>query len=98
MTTDAQRAANHRNALLSTGPRTARGREIASQNARKHGMRAVREEVIRSAGYTFEERKRKWVGDLDPRNDREEFIANQQFIIAAEIERVQAAAAERIQS
>jgi hypothetical protein len=98
MTTESQRSANHRNALLSTGPRTARGRMVSSQNARKHGMRAAREEVMRAVGYSFEERKRKWVGGLDPRNDREEFIANQQFMMASEVERVQAAAFERIRS
>jgi hypothetical protein len=66
-TSEAQRLANQRNGLLSTGPRTAQGRMIASQNARKHGMRAVREDVMRTAGFSFEERKRKWMGDLDRR-------------------------------
>jgi hypothetical protein len=38
MTTDRQIAANRANARASTGPRTARGKTRASQNARSHGM------------------------------------------------------------
>ena len=40
MTTDAQRQANARNALASTGPRTAEGLEKTSQNALVHGLHA----------------------------------------------------------
>lgn len=38
MTSAARIAANRRNALRSTGPRTAAGKMRASQNARKHGL------------------------------------------------------------
>lgn len=40
MTTDAQRAANRRNAQQSTGPKTGRGKAMAAQNALRHGLRA----------------------------------------------------------
>jgi len=38
---DARRAANRRNALRSTGPRTEEGKEVARRNALKHGLTAV---------------------------------------------------------
>jgi hypothetical protein len=38
MTSAAQRAANRRNAKLSTGPRTAAGKIRASRSALKHGL------------------------------------------------------------
>ena len=98
MASDAQISANQRNSLLSTGPRTERGRRISSQNARKHGMRAAREKAMLEAGLTYEERRRKWVAGLDPRNDREEFLANQQFVMAHEIERIGEVLAERVTS
>ena len=39
MATEAQIAANRRNAAKSTGPKTKRGRAASSQNARRHGLR-----------------------------------------------------------
>jgi hypothetical protein len=40
MTTEAQVAANRLNAQKSTGPRTAEGKAVVTQNALKHGLRA----------------------------------------------------------
>lgn len=40
MTTDAQRAANRRNAQKSTGPKSERGKETVARNALRHGLRA----------------------------------------------------------
>src|SRR6266404_3622401 len=42
MATPAQIAANRRNALLSTGPRTARGKYFSSRNRLRHGLRSRR--------------------------------------------------------
>jgi hypothetical protein len=36
--TERQKSANRRNAALSTGPKTANGKAIASANARSHGI------------------------------------------------------------
>ena len=41
MATDAQIAANQRNALKSTGPKTRAGKQMSSVNARRHGMHSV---------------------------------------------------------
>ncbi|MHC4301121.1 MAG: hypothetical protein ACYS7Y_27940 [Planctomycetota bacterium] len=46
MATKAQIAANRRNSRKSTGPRTAEGKEAASQNAFKHGL-FVKKDVVR---------------------------------------------------
>ena len=46
MATEAQVVANRRNAGKSTGPRTAEGKAVVSQNAVKHGLLA-RQDVIR---------------------------------------------------
>jgi len=40
MASAAQIAANRRNALKSTGPKTARGRAVAARNALQHGLRS----------------------------------------------------------
>lgn len=40
MTTDAQRAANRRNAEHSTGPKSARGKAAVAKNGLRHGLRA----------------------------------------------------------
>ncbi|MEJ2648571.1 MAG: hypothetical protein P8016_09220 [Sedimentisphaerales bacterium] len=47
MTTEAQIKANRENAKKSTGPRTARGKEVVSQNALKHGL-CAKKNVIKS--------------------------------------------------
>jgi hypothetical protein len=41
MTSDAQAEANRKNALVATGPRTPAGKQRASQNALRHGLRAA---------------------------------------------------------
>ena len=38
MTTKAQKMANQKNALLSTGPKSQQGKSIASLNSLKHGL------------------------------------------------------------
>ena len=98
MASDAQILANRRNALLSRGPTTARGRFVSSQNARKHGLRASVDSVLRDAGIAFEERRLKWLRELTPRTDREEFLANQQIVTGVMLERVQRAHNEHVTS
>jgi hypothetical protein len=61
MSSDAQIAANQRNAGLSRGLVTGRGRMISSQNSRKHRLRAATEAVLRDSGIAYEVRKQKWL-------------------------------------
>lgn len=41
MATAAQIAANRRNALMSTGPKTQKGKQASSSNARRHGLHSA---------------------------------------------------------
>ncbi len=95
MAIEAQIQANQRNSRLSCGPVTARGKRNSSQNARKHGLRAARERVLLEEGYRYEERKRKWMSDLDPRMDREEYFAHQQVLTSMMVDGVHAAYIEQ---
>ena len=58
MTTEAQRAANRRNAAKSTGPTTEHGKETVARNALRHGLRA--EKVL-----TFDEANADFQAFLD---------------------------------
>jgi len=46
MATEKQIAANRRNALKSTGPKTEAGRQIVSRNAITHGLSAAKAQAI----------------------------------------------------
>ncbi len=96
MATEAQILANQRNSRLSRGPTTERGKTVSSQNARKHGLRAAREQILRGEGMRYEERKRKWMSELDPRTDREEYLAHDQVLTSMMIDRVRAAHIEKV--
>jgi len=51
MTSDAQNKANRKNAQRSTGPRTAAGKQNASRNSRRHGLRAS---ILKDPSWTVE--------------------------------------------
>lgn len=53
MTTDAQIAANRRNARKSTGPKTAAGKAVVAQNALRHGLTAEHIVLFDEAGGDF---------------------------------------------
>ncbi len=75
MATEAQIAANRLNAQKSTGPRTAEGKERASQNALTHGLFA-REGVIRGEDEDqFEDHRERLLGQLCPAGPLEEILA-----------------------
>ena len=46
-------------------------------------------------GYRYEERKRKWMSELDPRTDREEYFAHQQVLTSMMLDGVHAAYIEQ---
>jgi hypothetical protein len=55
-----QVAANQRNALLSTGPRTAEGKENSRKNALKHGLCALVLDVPGEDPDVFDTRLQDW--------------------------------------
>jgi hypothetical protein len=75
MATAAQIAANRLNAQKSTGPRTAEGKAVVSQNAVTHGLLA-REGVIRGEdAEEFEMHREKLMKQLSPIQPLEEILA-----------------------
>src|SRR4051794_23027204 len=82
MTTLRQIHANQRNALLSTGPRSAAGKEAARANALKHGLSAT---VVLPEDETqaVHERLVAWNADLRPDGERQEWLAEQ--VVAASV-------------
>ena len=77
MATEKQIAANAKNAQLSTGPKTAAGRERSSMNSYRHGMRSRKRKLMAEEGYFFENRKHKWLGQFDASDDVSEGDSSQ---------------------
>src|SRR5690348_16081572 len=75
MATAAQIAANRRNALKSTGPRTAAGKAVSSRNALRHGLRARSVVVPGEDPGDFLRFRAELRSALAPRDGREEVLA-----------------------
>ena len=95
MASQAQIEANQRNARLSQGPTSAAGRLKSSMNALKHGRRSARLKQFQENSYRYEERRVRWMGLANAKNDMEEFMVSQTAAHATNLERVQRADAER---
>ena len=76
MTSQKQIEANHRNALKSTGPVTAAGRAVVSQNAVKHGLRAQRIVIEGESQQEFNEFRNLLVDQLTPANPLETLLVD----------------------
>jgi hypothetical protein len=93
MASDAQVAANRINAQKSTGPRTAEGKAVVSQNALKHGLLA-REAVIRGEDPgEFEFYRDRMLGELAPVGMTESALAERAVGLSWRLRR-----AERVQN
>jgi len=75
MATAAQIAANRRNALKSTGPRTAAGKAASSRNALRHGLTARATVVLDEDAQDFLRLRTELRIALAPRDAREELLA-----------------------
>jgi hypothetical protein len=76
MTTQAKAEANRKNALLSTGPRSAAGKERASRNALRHGLRSEALAVLPfEAAAAWEEHRDGVVRSLAPAGALEQALA-----------------------
>ena len=75
MATPAQITANRRNALKSTGPRTAAGKAASSQNALRHGLAARAAVVPGEDPADLRRFRAELVAALAPRDGREEVLA-----------------------
>jgi hypothetical protein len=75
MTSPARIAANQRNALKSTGPKTEAGKEVVSRNALKHGLRAQSVVCTDESSREYEEFAAAMIADLAPADSVENQLA-----------------------
>jgi hypothetical protein len=75
MATESQVKANRKNALKSTGPRTEEGKEAASQNATKHGLRAKKNVIKTENQDEFDIFRGNMIADISPDGAMEEMLA-----------------------
>jgi hypothetical protein len=75
MSTEAQITANRLNALKSTGPRTAEGKSIASQNSLKHGLLAEQDVINTENEADFDLYRRQLLDELSPATTMESVLA-----------------------
>ena len=78
---DKQLAANRRNAMKSTGPRTSRGKAVASRNSLKFGVLAeavvVRGLAVKESAHEYEQLCREFYESLAPVGILEEMLTGQ---------------------
>jgi hypothetical protein len=76
MISEKQLLANRQNALRSTGPRTATGKSIASQNAIRHGLSAENTVIPGEDPEEFNQFRQLLLDDLAPAGAMEVFLAD----------------------
>jgi hypothetical protein len=76
MSTQRQIDANRLNALQSTGPRTAQGKAVSSQNALKSGLDADSQFVIGQSRQEFAELQDEYTARFLPRTPDERFLVD----------------------
>lgn len=77
MASDRQNAANRRNALKSTGPRTREGKAKSARNSLKHGLLAQPALLPDEDETEFSEFVEDWIRELEPVGVRENVLAEQ---------------------
>jgi len=93
MATEAQVAANRRNAEKSTGPRTPEGKAVVAQNAVKHGLLAGHDVIRGEDREEFELYREELFWELNPVGTMESRLAERIVSLAWRLRR-----AERIQN
>lgn len=88
MTSDLQIEANRRNARLSTGPRTERGRRVSSMNALRHGLTAQHVTVFDETEEDFRRFHRELMRVLQPKGAMEAQLCERAVICAWRLRRV----------
>ena len=99
MSTESQILANRRNALASTGPRTAQGKSISSGNATKHGLSAAFRVLTNENQEEFDELIAEYHRTFAPTHTHEQFLVEemaQSRWRLARVRRLEAAVIEQI--
>ena len=91
MATQAQIAANQRNAQKSTGPKSDKGKSKSRENALKHGLRSftLMPTLPSEDPKRIDERIQEWMDDVQPRNTRERELTAQAAWLTIDLERAQ---------
>ena len=84
---EARRAANRRNALKSTGPKTAAGKEVVRRNALKHGLTAVVVPVEEEAA-AVAERAAGLVQSVGPGNPWQAWVVGELAQVSVRLDRL----------
>ena len=90
MATPAQIEANRRNALKSTGPRTAEGKEISRRNALKHGLAAETLVMPEDEPEAIVARIAAWMPALAPKGKHDEWLVVEAVVHSVRIDRCRA--------
>jgi len=88
MPTEAQLIANRRNALKSTGPRTAEGKAVASQNSVSHGLSASNNVISSESQADFDLHRAKILDELAPESPMESILADRIVTLSWRLKRV----------
>lgn len=88
MASEAQILANRRNAQKSTGPRTAEGKAIVSQNATKHGLTAGQDIISSESQADFDLYRDQMLAELDPIGAMESMLAERIVSLSWRLKRV----------
>jgi hypothetical protein len=94
MATEAQIAANRRNAENSTGPKTERGKQAVARNALRHGLRAEKVLTFDEAGADFQAFLKEQRNAFEPADDLEEQLVERIAVCAWRLRRVYRVEAE----
>jgi len=87
MATEKQIAANKKNAQLSTGPRTKKGKAIASQNSLKHGLLAKTNVIHTESKAEFELHRDQMLACLKPVGPMESILAQRIITLSWRLKR-----------
>ncbi len=87
MATEKQIAANNKNAQKSTGPRTKKGKAIASQNSLKHGLLAKKIVIHTESKAEFELHRDEALADLKPVGPIESIFAQRIITLSWRLKR-----------
>ncbi len=88
MPTEAQLTANRRNALKSTGPRTAEGKAAASQNSVSHGLSAAKDVISSESQADFDLLHAQILDELAPAGPMESILAERIVTLSWRLKRV----------
>ncbi|MDH4201592.1 MAG: hypothetical protein OEV87_01720 [Phycisphaerae bacterium] len=89
MISEKQLIANRQNALRSTGPRSAEGKAIASQNALRHGLRAEQVVILGESSDDYEQFSTELLAQFSPEGVLESRLVDQIAVTLWKLQRVE---------